>query len=271
MRDGIRRRMWAAVLGGLMLCGSVPHANAQVIGHAEVNRAADLPPATVEAIRNQVWFFTHASVGGNMLKGMDALRKENPSKFPLRAKSVSYSPDGRKVADRPDDVTPGTIYECNRRNPGWAAKYEIFRKAIAESNWNGSPVQFAMDKLCYVDPDADPARYIEMMSRLEKEFPQTTFVYTTLPLRTEEDSANVKRNNYNQAVRKFAVANNRLLLDIADIQAHDPQGNPVTFTRNGKTYQKLHAAYTNDGGHLNTEGAKRVALGWYAVAATKAK
>jgi hypothetical protein len=55
-----------------------------------------------------------------------------------------------------------------------------------------------------------------------------------------------------------------VLLDIADIEAHDPTGRPRTY---GDGLQKLCPSYTSDGGHLNKEGSKRVALGFYALVA----
>ncbi len=37
-----------------------------------------------------------------------------------------------------------------------------------------------------------------------------------------------------------------------------------------KTYHRLYAGYTDDGGHLNSAGQQRIGLGWYAVAAVVA-
>ncbi len=124
-----------------------------------------------------------------------------------------------------------------------------------------------MDKLCYIDQGANAATYINMMMALEAACPGTVFVYMTMPLMTSEDSNNVLRNQYNAAVRSHCAANNRLLYDLADMEAHDPAGVPYTFTYGGQTYQKLYSGYTSDGGHLNTTGRQRIAMGWYAVAA----
>jgi lysophospholipase L1-like esterase len=127
-----------------------------------------------------------------------------------------------------------------------------------------------MDKLCYIDEGADPAVYAATMSALEAGFPATVFVYATMPLTTGEDSANVLRNQYNDAVRAHCTATGALLFDLADMEAHDPGGVEHTFQLGGFTYQKLYDGYTDDGGHLNSAGRQRIAMGWYAVAAVLA-
>jgi hypothetical protein len=105
------------------------------------------------------------------------------------------------------------------------------------------------------------------LASLEASYPDTLFVYTTMPLTTASDADNVKRNQYNLAVRQYVVDHDKYLFDIADIEAHDLNGNPQTFQSGGQTYQKLYSGYTSDGGHLNTTGRQQVALGWYAMGA----
>jgi hypothetical protein len=160
------------------------------------------------------------------------------------------------------------VYECQRGNPGWSAKLAIFDRSVRNAGWQQPSVDVAMDKLCYIDEDADPAVYNALMSTLEADFPATVFVYATMPLTTGEDYANVQRNEYNDAVRAHCASSGALLFDLADMEAHDPGGVEHTFQYGGLTYQKLYSGYTDDGGHLNTAGRQRIATGWYAVAAT---
>ena len=84
---------------------------------------------------------------------------------------------------------------------------------------------------------------------------------------TGSDSANIRRNAYNELVRAACASGGAILYDIADIEAHDPAGNEHTFSSGGRVYQRLYDGYTGDGGHLNNLGAMQVARGWYAVAA----
>jgi hypothetical protein len=91
----------------------------------------------------------------------------------------------------------------------------------------------------------------------------------TMPIQSgaNMDWSNILAMNYNEAVRTHCTGASRVLLDIADIECHDPSGNPVTFTSGGHVYQRMWSGYTSDGGHLNSVGARRVALGWYAAGA----
>jgi hypothetical protein len=234
-------------------------APAVVIDHTDVAGVASLPQSTMNAIGQQKWYFTHASVGGNMIDGMNTLHATNSARYQLQTSSAGATP--------PTTTTPGIIYEYNRGNPGWSSKFTIFHDTV-DAGWRSPKVNFAMDKLCYIDPDANSTTYTSSMSALEASYPATTFVYTTIPLTTGSDGDNVQRNQYNAAVRGYCQTNNKLLFDIADIEAYDPAGNAVTFVSGGTTYQRLYSGYTGDGGHLNALGESQVATGWYAVAAS---
>jgi lysophospholipase L1-like esterase len=240
---------------------------ARIVNHEGIAGVATLPQATLDAIGQQKWLFTHASVGGNLIEGMSELHTADSLRYQLIPTSTGYNDAGQRVTNPPSPTIAGRIYESNRGNPGWEAKYTIFDNSVRISGWHDSAVGIVMDKLCYIDQDANAADYLDSMSALEADYPGTVFVYTTMPLTTASDSDNVKRNQYNAAVRQYAQDHDRYLFDIADIEAHDPSGNPQTFQSGGQTYQKLYGSYSSDGGHLNAAGEERVALGWYAMAA----
>lgn len=259
MRVTIGLIMFFIVLGTAGEC--------QIIGHANVDLVDKLPQSVMTAVGHQKWFFTHASVGGNMIEGMCALHDADPNRYKLTVTSVSYNSTTMRAYNPPDPTASGCIYECNRGNPGWSSKFTIFDNSVRLGNWRYSNVDLCMDKLCYIDQDASATQYTTKMSAIEAFSPNTIFIYTTMPLTTSADSDNVLRNQYNQTVRSFCAANKKLLLDIADIEAYDPNNIQQTFQYGGNTYQKLYSGYSTDGGHLNSTGEQRVAKGWYAVAA----
>lgn len=240
---------------------------AQIIDHRNVDGVAALPQATMDAIGLQKWFFAHASVGSNMLSGLSDLHSANPTRYKLQISSVGYNSGEMRAANPPSPTVAGRVYECPRGNPGWNDKFTIFVNSVNVSGWHETAVNAAMDKLCYIDQNANAVVYTNTMAALEAAYPTTAFIYTTMPLMTGEDGDNILRNQYNAAVRAYCSAHGGLLFDIADMEAHDPAGNPITFTSGGQTYQKLYSGYTSDGGHLNTPGRQRIAQGWYAVAA----
>ncbi|HNQ23190.1 MAG TPA: hypothetical protein PKK06_08865 [Phycisphaerae bacterium] len=247
-----------------------PPAPAEIIDHDDIAGVASLPQSIMDAIGRQRWFFAHASVGGNMISGLGDLHAADPSRHQLVSSSVSYLTGQMRAADAPIPTSAGTVYRCSRGNPGWQDKLTILENSVHYSGWHVPSVDAVMNKFCYIDETADAAAYTNSMSLLEAAQPDTVFVYMTMPLMTGEDYANVQRNLFNAAVRAYCIEHDRLLFDIADMEAHDPAGNEYTFTYGGQTYQKLYGGYTSDGGHLNTTGRQRIALGWYATAAALA-
>ena len=250
----------------LLALATAGGAGAATIGHDALAGVPALPQATFDAIGGQRWLFTHASVGGNILDGMAALHGENASRYRLTTQAAG---DWSHVYPAPSVTTPGTIYDGARGNPGWAQKFAMFDDAVRDLGWRAPLIDAAMDKLCYIDPDADVSVYLASMTALEADFPATRFVYVTMPLQSGSgaDGSNVLATTYNRAVRQHCAGAGRLLFDLADIECHDPDGNAVTFTYQGQAYERLYAGYTSDGGHLNAAGARRAALGWYATAA----
>jgi hypothetical protein len=234
-------------------------ASAVTINHNNIDGVATLPQSTMNAIGQQKWFFAHASVGGNMLEGMDSLHDNNSTRYQLDVLSAGGAPPG--------STSPGVVYGYDRGNPSWEGKLQDFRDAV-DAGWRSPKVDFVMDKFCFIDQDAGFTAYRDSMALLSATYPGTTFVYTTMPLTTYSDSSNILRNQYNEAVRGYCLANNKLLFDIADIEAYSPTGAASTFVSGGVTYQKLYSGYASDEGHLNSTGSQRVAAGWYAAAAT---
>jgi len=238
---------------------SVLPVHAEVIDHAAVNAVSSYSQSTMEKIGSQNYFFSHASVGGNMVGGLDALHASNSNFYQLQTVAASSTP--------PASVLGGGVYEFDRGNPGWQAKLDQFNQSLA-NGWAGK-VDLAMDKFCFIDQEADAKTYLSVMQGLEKKLAGsgTKLVYATMPLTTGNDSDNILRNNFNTTVRSFvAGSGNRLLFDIADIEAWDAHGVQHTFTSGGITYQQLSDGFSSDGGHLNDAGSQRVALGFYGVA-----
>ena len=244
-------------LSATLLVLAAVDASAVTINHSSIDGVALLPQSTMDAIGQQKWLFTHASVGENMLAGLNDLRTADPARYQLQI-AAAYM-----TAPPPDPTLPGTVYEINRGNPGWSVKFSIF-ESLVNNDWHVPTVGFVMDKLCYIDQDADYETYVNSMSALESGNPGTTFVYTTMPLMTVEDADNVSRNDYNSKAGDYCSTNNKLLFDIADIEAYDPSGNACTFVLEGTTYQKLYTGYSSDyltgGAHLNAAGGQPALL-----------
>jgi hypothetical protein len=60
------------------------------------------------------------------------------------------------------------------------------------------------------------------MDQLERDFPNTVFVYMTGHL--EGGGPNDNLNKRNQQIRDYCEANDKVLFDFADIESYDPDG-----------------------------------------------
>ena len=287
MKRGYNQLLGLLWLSGFIL-GQAGAAGATVIDHAALATATN-PPAAISAKVGQLrWFFTHASVGGNLVTGLNVLNVEDAVRFPLRihgydgdngdsayhgavgAEGSEGGGDYRASAD-PASTSNGFVFECMRGNPDWSNKLTCFSNSVVESGWRFPKVNVAMDKFCWIDPYADPAEYCAMMAGLEARYPQTLFVYMTMPLTTETaGSENDLRNTFNRYVRNFCRTGDKWLLDLADIEAWTTADVEQTYVSGGTTNQRLVSAYAlSPGGgdfHLNATGRRRGALGWYGLA-----
>ncbi len=258
----------------------------RVIGFSSVASATNLPAAVIAKIRSLRWLFTHASVGGNIITGMNVLHTGDPARYPL----AIYNYDGQngdgdyhgavatagteggsdyRAASSPSATSNGVIYECMRGNPDWGNKLTCFSNSVVQSGWRFPKVNVAMDKFCWIDPYADPIQYCATLSNLEGRYPQTLIVYMTIPLTTETaGSENDDRNAFNKEVRSYCLANGKWMLDIADLQAWTTAGVQQTYLSSGVTNQQMYASYAVSAGdfHLNLAGRRQAALGWYALA-----
>ena len=249
------RLVAALLMAPLPIC-----AQSVQIGYSNCVEVASYPDSVMQDAGKLRWFFAHASVGNNMMDGIDALHVEDPTRYPYHRVWEDEVP--------PNSTSDGALYAFWRGNPGWVVKFDSFAGYLS-NGWCYPKVNLVANKLCFVDQDASLEYYISSMTNLEAAFPETLLVYMTMPLMTTTDENNVKRNVYNQELRAWTKANDRVLFDVADIEAHDTNGSPCLFTNNDQTYQRLSESYVapGDDGHLNPEGKRLVALGFYALAA----
>jgi len=243
---------------GLGTCAAAPAFGGNVIVDHTNWDWYNLQPRTVaHEVATRKIFFAHASVGGNLLEGMADLHAADASKYPLVQVSVEGTP--------PADTSPGVIYEYPRGNPRWSAKIRDF-SAYVRDGWHAPAVDLAMNKFCYIDQKANWKAYRKAMLALEKKYPDTRFVYWTMPLTTDSDANAVRRARFNQNLKNWiATQDGKILYDIADIEAWDPGGIRQTFTYRSREYPRLAPGYASDEGHLNQSGRQRAATALYSL------
>ncbi len=231
----LRQYSIGITLTATILCAVAP-ARAQTIkaDHTTVEAGA-IPDESVAAARALRMSFSHASVGGNIWSGLQALAEDDPAyEFP-------------------------NWTDNNRGNPGWAAKISEFEAWVDE---HAAEYEVFQNKFCYIDPGADFATYRDSMVGLAEQYPEKTFVWWTIPVVTD-DGDNPARATFNEQVRDYCAANDVPLFDIADIESHRSDGTGVTASG----VEALDPDQSSDGGHLNELGASRAAQAQWALMA----
>jgi hypothetical protein len=229
----MKARPLALLLLAFAGCAARADAQAIVADHAATDLSS-VPDAAIASASSLRLLVRHASVGGNINAGLDALRSLD-AKYDRSLWSFQ-----------------------NRGNPGWQAKVDDL---VAQAAIQSASFDVLTMKFCYIDPNASFAYYRDAMLGLEAAYGTKRFVWWTIPIET---TGNTNRQAFNDLVRAYATANGKLLFDIADIESHDAAGEKLT---DASGRELLRAEWTSDGGHLNGAGSLRVASAlWWLMA-----
>jgi hypothetical protein len=112
---------------------------------------------------------------------------------------------------------------------------------------------------------------------LERDFPEVTFMYVTVPLTTEQgllsklksqltggkgysEADNAARERLNALIRRDYAG--RHFFDLAAIESTAPDGSRAAGIFEGQRYYRLDSDYASDSGHLNDTGARVAATAW---------
>jgi hypothetical protein len=220
-----------------------------------------------ELAQSRIYFGRH-SVGRNILSGLELLAEEHGAE------------DIHIVELDIEDQLPATFFAHSRvgenRHP--KDKVDDFARRIR----GGLPVKpdVAFMKFCYVDIDPHTNvrelfdYYRSALDGLSEEFPDVDFVHATVPLMTRNlgpkerlklllgqklwgDEANARREQFNGLLRQNYDQSR--IIDIARVESMNPDETQEQFTMDGEQHPALSPAYTNDGGHLNEAGQRKVA------------
>jgi len=237
---------------------------------------------SIEDVSQEYWdrlaekriFFGHHSVGSNIIGGInDVIKERDHIKLNiLRTKNPA------------DFDQPIFAHSSVGRNTEPDSKIADFR-AMMDSGL-GEKVDIAFFKLCFVDirRDARPQqildRYKALIDDLQTRYPQTRFLYVTTPLtsppramkgrlkeyaklllgrpRTGDLEANALRQRYNTLLKNtYPGADD--VFDLALIESINSSGLRCYSDEGAERVFVLAPEYTEDGGHLNDQGSRKVA------------
>ncbi len=249
----------ATVLRLTLIATAAPqHASGagMTIDHNAVD-SSQIPQEWLDAARELDTFFAHRSVGNNILAGMADLQGQDPVRYAIEiaGNSPSWFVSNSGILHRSLGINGEPQTKINGFDDYIRGGYHV--------------ADVTMMKFCPGDTlpfgsvpaeDIWPA-YQAMMEGLEQAYPETIFVWWTLPIFTAaDDRGNDEKEVFNGLIRDYCAANGCVLFDIADIESHDPDGNPVTSAAG---YEAMWNGYSYDGGHLNEAGRVRVARAYW--------
>jgi hypothetical protein len=230
----------------------------------------------LDTVRGTRVFFGHQSVGENILDGARTVYADAGVDGPTIV-------NGRSAPDADGGFILETAIGENGDPLGKIADFDtVMRSGLADH------IDVAVMKLCYIDIEADTDvqavfdAYSSTMAALERDFPEVTFVKTTVPITTQPSGTsqlkqrvrgqgsyglgtNTARQRLNDMIRAAYAGGH--LADIAAAESTTPESTRVGGTYQDEPYYSLYSEYASDEGHLNDVGSARVATDWLAAVA----
>jgi hypothetical protein len=213
-------------------------------------------------------YFGHQSVGYDIIDGLRSVMVKHPE---IKLNIVEIKDLAAIKAGMFSHSQVGKNEDPASKTNDFALKIEAADGAI----------DIAFHKYCYVDVNATTdvekifAHYKEKMNYLQQKYPDTKFVHITMPLTTVQkgikawikkilgqplggEDSNVKRNRFNKLIIS-EYQGKAPVFDIASVEATKPDGKMTIFVKGDSEYLAMYPGYSNDGGHLNSQGQKTVA------------
>lgn len=243
----------------------------------DVNKIAlpsidDVPKEYWAKLAEKKIFFGHQSVGYNIIEGVRDIINEREY---MKLNVV-------ETKEPAEFDQPIFAHSQVGKNTDPASKITGFRNIMDAGV--GNKVDIAFFKFCYVDimRDSDPQEIFDDYSNgiegLKARYPETKFLHVTVPVRSTPKGAkrtlkehvklligkpgtlddNIKRQHYNTLLNE-AYSKTDPVFDLALVESVDPGGFRYYANKGVEKVFVMALQYTDDGGHLNEEGRKKVA------------
>lgn len=240
---------------------NIGNTNYNLIDHTSIDKFNLIPDDVIREASSIKVLFRGASVEENIRYGLECMYGNFPGRRPNSCSSFH---------DLKFDSSNWIIQF--RGNPGWIEKVDDF---VRETESQGSEYDVLMFTVGYIDgldgttfPEISEEEnfqklYIDKLEALENKYPDKIFVWWTMSLAQE---GQVNTTKFNEMLRSYAREHNKILVDLADFESHDPNGvlcldqNQLPVICQNYTEEKV-------SGHLNELGRERGAkLFWYMMA-----
>lgn len=232
----------------------------------------DVPVHSWTKLAEKKIFFGHQSVGYNIVDGILDVMSE-------------YDHVNLRIAETREPAEfrqPIFAHSRVGRNTDPLSKIENFKDVM--DCGIGENVDIAFFKFCYVDlaSDSDLLRiftsYSSMLEELKSRYSEVEFLHVTVPIVSLPRGAraslkhslklisgkpsilqeNVMRARYNKLLSD-AYSKTEAVFDLAFLESVDSAGFRCYVGKDGQKVHVLAPEYTEDGGHLNRAGKRRIA------------
>lgn len=241
-----------------------PISDAIVADHYVIDAFESIPDSALNAAIALDTLFMHQSTGNNIeslgFRCLAGLRND-PDTFPeecIQYAQNPYDPYDNRNWDWPEWPTP--MADAIAKTDQW----------VSIVNSQQQYYQVLGMKFCYVDGwNQDFDYYRQAMEQLEQAYPDKIFIWTTSAMWSESNVgdnpvSDEKMKIFNQQLRDYTYANNKILYDLADIESHDPAGNLCQTDGFEALCDEYSDGYGGGGGgHPDIEGSIRLAKGYW--------
>ena len=232
----------------------------------------DVPAESWAKLAGRKIFFGHQSVGYNIMDGIaDVMNERDYIKLNVVEGCEPTIFD-----------LPVLAHSQVGRNTDPVSKIRSFMNIMDAGA--GGKVDMAFFKFCYVDimRDSDPQEimddYRAALEELKNRYPETKFLHITVPIRSVPKGLkrnlkqavklligmpgvlddNMMRQRYNKLLRD-AYSKTEPFFDLALIESFNPDGFRCYAAKGTEKVNVMASEYTDDGGHLNIQGRRKVA------------
>ncbi len=232
----------------------------------------DVPRAYWTKLAQKKIFFGHQSVGYNIIDGIEDIMNE-----------CSYVKLNIVESREPAEFDqPVFAHSRVGSNTDPISKIESFRNIMDAGV--GNKVNMAFFKFCYVDirQDSNPQKVLDSYSAaiedLKERYPETKFLHVTVPIRSAPKGTgrslkqsvklligkpgvlddNMMRHRYNKLLYD-AYSKTEPVFDLALMESVNPDGFRCYAAKGTEKVSVMIPEYTEDGGHLNPQGRKKIA------------
>jgi len=232
----------------------------------------DVPREYWTKLAEKKIFFGHQSVGYNIIDGItDILNERDYIKLNVIEAREPLAFDQAVLAHSQVGMNTQPFSKIKRF-------VEIMDSGV------GSKVDIAFFKFCYVDimRDSDPQEifdgYSTALEELKSRYPNTKFLHVTVPIRSVPKQSkrylkqtiklligkpgffedNMMRHHYNDLLSS-AYSKTGLFFDLAHIESVNSSGFGCYALKGAEQISVMAPEYTEDAGHLNSLGRKKVA------------